>query len=221
MKFARAIISLMKWINRQNSVDLYIYPETTHVFELVKKIRMETEIQMSTGEAVQVFFAAKSANKIQGDFAEVGVFQGGTAKLICEAKGDRPLHLFDTFEGLPSPTEHDDTVFHRGMFAGALEQVKETLADYPNLNFYKGLFPATAKTLEKNKFAFAHLDVDLYESTYACLKFFHPRMTKGGVILVHDYNFSAGVKKAVDIFLHDEPETVLPLAETQCVIIKV
>ena len=38
--------------------------------------------------------------------AEVGVYQGVSAKLICEAKGDKELHLFDTFEGLPDPERH-------------------------------------------------------------------------------------------------------------------
>ena len=39
--------------------------------------------------------------------AEVGVYQGVSAKLICEAKGDKELHVFDTFEGLPDKSGTD------------------------------------------------------------------------------------------------------------------
>ncbi len=45
--------------------------------------------------------------KIKGELAEVGVYKGGSAKLICEAKGNSILHLFDTFEGLPNVGEND------------------------------------------------------------------------------------------------------------------
>ena len=48
--------------------------------------------------------AAKITGKVTGDIAEVGVYKGGSAKIICSAKGDRHLHLFDTFAAFPGWT---------------------------------------------------------------------------------------------------------------------
>ena len=41
--------------------------------------------------------AVKATRKLSGDIAEVGVYRGGSAMIICEAKGNKKLHLFDTF----------------------------------------------------------------------------------------------------------------------------
>lgn len=44
--------------------------------------------------------------------------------------------------------------------------------------------------------------MDLYQPTIEGLKFFYPRMSSGGIILVHDYNNVRwpGVSKAVNEF---------------------
>ena len=41
-----------------------------------------------------------ATKNLQGDIAEVGVYKGGTARLICEVKGKRNLYLFDTIPNL-------------------------------------------------------------------------------------------------------------------------
>jgi hypothetical protein len=71
--------------------------------DLIMEIKTETEMLLSDWEAFQIFRAVKQTSKINGDIAEVGVYRGGSSKLICEAKGNKRLHLFDTFEGLPAP----------------------------------------------------------------------------------------------------------------------
>ena len=64
-----------------------------------------------------------------------------------------------------------------------------------------------------------HLDVDLYESTLNCLKFFYPRLIKGGVLISHDYQSSEGVRKAFkDYFDADKP--IFQINERQCMVIK-
>ena len=61
-----------------------------------------------------------------------------------------------------------------------------------------GLFPASAEGTEE-RFALVSLDVDLEESTLAGLRWFLPRMSPGGYLLLHDYNSPAlpGVKAAL------------------------
>lgn len=167
---------------------------------------------------------AQLATRLDGDFAEFGVYRGGSAKLIAILKGDKRLHLFDTFSGLPEvridvdihrTSDFDDT---------SLQSVQRYLSNYSNILFYPGFFPESAKELAQSptRFAFVHLDVDIYESTKSGLEFFYPRMVPGGLILSHDYrNLGCpGVRKAFDEFFRDKPEMVIELWKTQCVVIK-
>ncbi len=192
------------------------------VVGLIRKVRRERRSLLTGFEAWNVFALARSLNNLPGEMAEVGVYAGASAKLICEARGDKPLHLFDTFEGLPSAADQDRGVYDGkpGMYACSLESVRCYLQSYPNVNFHKGLFPDTAGPIEDRKFAFVHFDVDLYESTLACLKFFYPRMTPGGIMLSHDYSLLAGVRQAFTEFLQDTPEKLVELPTTQCMVIK-
>lgn len=163
----------------------------------------------------------EKVKKIEGDIAEVGVYKGGSAKLICQIT-NKPIYLFDTFEGLPDVGEHDSPIlFHKGDYRGSLESVKEYLKGYPNLHFCKGLFPDTGEIVKNKKFSFVHLDVDLYKSTVDSLEFFYPRMSKGGVILSHDYPTTKGVKKAFDEFFKDKLEIINePFGTKEALVIK-
>ena len=62
----------------------------------------------------------------------------------------------------------------------------------------------------------------MYQSTLDALKFFWPRMVKGGRIISHDYNANniAGIKKAFREFFNDSPEKIIEIADTQSMIIK-
>lgn len=142
--------------------------------------------------------------------------------MICEAKGDRDLHLFDTFEGLPQSDDKDDKqLFRKGQYEANYEEVKQYLAGYANVHIYKGYFPNTAAPINDKFFSFVSLDVDLYESTKKALDFFYSRMSKGGIILSHDYQGAKGVKKAFQEFMKDKPEPIVEIAGNQCLIIKI
>jgi O-methyltransferase len=190
------------------------------VVRLLRQTRRERRSLLTAYEAHTVYSLAKSYAHLPGDMAEVGVFQGASAKLFCEVKGQKPLHLFDTFEGLPKACEHDGPVHAAKQYACTLDSVRSYLAAYPNVHFYKGRFPDTAGPLTDKTFSFVHFDVDLYESTLACLEFFYPRMMIGGVMLSHDYSLLAGVRKAVDEFLAERSERPIELPSTQCMIVK-
>jgi hypothetical protein len=188
--------------------------------QLLRRVRRERVSLQTAYEAYMVYSIAKAYSQQPGEIAEVGVFQGASARMICEVKGDKPLHLFDTFEGLPTAASQDGKVHAPKQYPCSLESVRAYLNDYPNVHFYKGEFPATTVDLKETKFCFVHLDVDLYASTLSCLKYFYPRMTPGGVILSHDYSILAGVKQAFEEFLADKPERPIELPSTQCMLIK-
>lgn len=216
--FGKSVQYWLSNINRQ--VLHYNSNEKLEFFRLIKQIRAENKLLLETNEAFQLYQAVKSTTKITGDIAEVGAYLGGSAKIICTAKGDRTLHLFDTFEGLPEMSVWDRSPhFHQGQFVSSVDFVKHYLKEFSSVNLYKGLFPATSVPVENCTFSMVHLDVDLYEATAAGLMFFYPRMNKGGIIISHDYD-EPGVKKAVDDFFEDKPEYVLEISGCQCMIVK-
>ena len=177
---------------------------------------------LSNDEAYQVYMLAQKTAKIPGDIAEVGVYRGGSAKLIAEVKGDKSLYLFDTFEGLPALSKNDNPEhFHESQFPSSFEEVKNLFNTYSNVHLYKGLFPQTAGPIKDKRFSFVNLDTDLYESTKDCLEFFYPRMNRGGILLSHDYPKAIGVKRAFDEFFENKPEIVLPaVSRQQCFVVK-
>ena len=200
----------------------HLDPEKIRAMSLIKKIKSETEMLLLDQEAYLIYEMVRKTEKIKGDLAEVGVYKGASAKLIREAS-KKDLHLFDTFEGLPGLNRKDDPKkFQKGDFSASIESVKSYLKGYPNIRFYKGLFPSTAEPVRNKKFSFAHLDVDVYDSTLNCLKWFYPRLSKGGVIISHDYLSSKGVGKAFDEFFADKPEIIIqPFVTGQCLVVKV
>jgi O-methyltransferase len=178
---------------------------------------------MSLREMINLYNLIKKTLQIDGDIAEVGVFKGGSAKIICEVKENKKLHLFDTFKGLPPTNSRYDTLTEGIMHETSLEQVKNYLSGYKNVYFYQGIFPDTAKKLTNTQFSFVNLDVDIYESTKKSLEFFYPRLNKGGIILTHDYNdvLTPGVKIAFNDFFTSKPEQIIELWDTQAMIIKI
>lgn len=190
------------------------YRKEVQVVELIRQIWKESDLSVTAGEAFLVHSLAQRQRQVTGAMAEVGVYRGGTAKLICEAKGDVALHLFDTFAGLPSPEQEDEGFFTEGWYAGRLEEVKAYLAGYDNVHFYAGDFPGTATGVEGTRFSFVHLDVDLYRSMKEGLAFFYPRLVPGGVILGHDYQLP-GVRLAVDEYFDGVGERAIELANSQ------
>ena len=219
-------IFILDKIYKNNMVLLnYNYPERRRIFEIVKRRKSRN---MRANEAYQIYVLVRDlCKKYKGDLAEVGVFKGDSAMMISEAKGSNNLYLFDTFEGLPNISEKDKpsdkwrSDFVKSEFSDtSLEEVKRYLSKYPNVHIYKGIFPKqNSEIVKKKKFMFIHLDVDLYSSTYECLKFFYPRMKKGGIILTHDYSTSEGVKKAFDEFFKNKKEVVIELASSQGLVI--
>jgi O-methyltransferase len=190
------------------------------IFEL--KYKRCSHLLMTFREMINIFRMIKKTENLNGDIAEVGVFRGGSAAIMAHFKGNRHLHLFDTFEGLPDVNKDKD-LLAKGEMSNAPEQlVRDLLKDYQNWHIYKGIFPGTSEPIKNKVFSFVHLDVDLYEGTLFSLQFFYPRMQKGGIILVHDYSdlLTPGVKDALKEFFADKSESIIEIWDTHAGIVK-
>ena len=221
---SKEIRKILTYFSTKFQYTLLSFHKEKKVADLMKRIKNEVCFAMPPYEVYMIYSITRSQRELDGDMAEVGVYQGGSAKIICEVKRNRKLFLFDTFKGLPELSDID-TLFvknlvQRNQFNDtSLEAVKDYLSSYENVQIIKGEFPKTADSIGDSKFSFVHLDVDLYRSPIECLEFFYPRLVKGGIILVHDY-FADGIQKAFKEFLQSNKIQLIELTGSQCMIIK-
>ncbi|MEN8225201.1 MAG: TylF/MycF/NovP-related O-methyltransferase [Bacteroidota bacterium] len=165
---------------------------------------------------------------IEGSLAELGVYKGDTARIMHLCAPERDLHLFDTFKGFPA----DDLQNETGKAAGyttqhfadtSIEKVKSRIGAHQNIIYHNGYFPETTHNCQHEAFALVSMDADLHNPTKAGLEFFYPRLSEGGVILIHDYNSDwPELVKATDDFCAGIPETRTPVpdADSTVMIIK-
>ena len=146
---------------------------------------------------------------IPGDFAELGVWRGNSAAILADfaTKSNRRLYLFDTFSGFDERDLVDTDQVHKKGFADtSIDYVRETVGHPGSTAYLQGFFPDTlTEEVRQATFALVHIDCDLYLPMKSALEFFYPRLSKGGMMLVHDYDSGNwdGATLAVDEFCAD------------------
>jgi O-methyltransferase len=200
------------------------------IFHRVKPYTMTSpERIISLCEAVRYV----SAGRIEGAIVECGVWRGGSsmaAALMLADLGDtdRELYLFDTFEGMSQPGEHDrrarDAAGASKLLAASsreakvwayspLEEVRANLCStaYPmdRVRFVQGKVEHTIPSQGPQKIALLRLDTDWYESTQHELEHLFPRLAVGGVLIIDDYGAWEGARRAVDEFIAAHNVTIL------------
>ena len=161
--------------------------------------------------------------KIKGDFVECGVWRGGNSiialKIINKLKDNKNIWMYDTFEGMTKPSEHDyenntgkNAIIeykqnqrddHSNWCYASLEDVKENINNLKSsskINFIKGDIIETLKNDNNipDAISVLRLDTDWYESTKKELEILYPKLSVGGVLIIDDYGHWGGCKKAVD-----------------------
>ena len=159
---------------------------------------------------------------LEGNVAEAGVYRGDFARLINLYFPEKKLYLFDTFEGFDGKDlkgmadERFESAHQDSRFEETSEQfVFNRMPIKNNVEIHKGFFPASAEGID-DRFCFVSLDMDIYPSTIEGLKWFWPRMVKGGYIMVHDYNNynMTGCRDAVNEFCETAGVVFVPIADT-------
>jgi hypothetical protein len=165
--------------------------------------------------ALQQLISTVLTNNIPGDFAECGCWKGLSAYITCKmiresSQIPRKFHIFDSFEGGLSEKTSEDrgarTIARdlekdeKNYFSSTMEQLKQALSEFDFYTLNKGWIPERFPDYEEHQFAFANIDVDLYEPTRDSFEFFFPRLSSGGIIYCDDYNasFFPGAKRAID-----------------------
>lgn len=150
-------------------------------------------------------------NRIPGDIAECGCFLGGMGifmALLRDHLGMRKkIHLFDSFEGFP-PGEEDVThgeVAKSVKFVNILEDVKDnfrqTMSDVHDVEFIEGFVEKTLPETTVENLCLVRLDTDFYNSTKVEFVHLYPRLVRGGVLIIDDYGWFEGSRRATDEYL--------------------
>lgn len=216
-------------VSRQYGADLS--PET------VETIRFVRPFTMTTVERIEAVISATRyvvENGIEGDFVESGVWMGGSvmaaARTLVElGSTDRDLYLYDTYEGLPPPGVQDaiigsdksaEEIFaaknaksgDKPFLEAPIEIVRANLqrTGYPmdRVHLVKGLVEDTIPHTAPERIALLRLDTDWYSSTKVEMDTLFPRLTAGGILIVDDYGYLEGPRKAVDEHLATYPRPV-------------
>jgi hypothetical protein len=174
----------------------------------------------SQDEAQVIIAALAEVRELPGAVVEMGVAQGCTSALIANEIRDETtvLHLFDSFQGLPAPSERDvlkDDIFKLGSMAAYQSQMavaqKHVESKLRAIGFSRGRVEIHAGLVENtlrnwdllpSLVKFAYVDLDFYEGTKRALEFLDCACRPGAIVVVDDYDyFSTGVKTAADEFI--------------------
>jgi O-methyltransferase len=168
-----------------------------------------------------------------GMYVECGVAAGAQIIAMAAGAPNKTIYAFDSFEGIPLPSNKDDQMpgikflskEEQSKLPNPGEQVLESsgatavsMEDFSkhlyasgintkNIVTVPGWFEDTAKEFSTynviNKIAILRLDGDLYNSTYVCLKYFYPKVIKGGLVIIDDWALLGCQRAVLDYFSED------------------
>ncbi|CAM5400959.1 hypothetical protein AFEL58S_02034 [Afipia felis] len=220
---------LLKYLSARGDVEMD--GEPAWISEIITKVQPFT---MTSAERIAALCHAAeyvSKNRIAGDFVECGVWRGGStmaAAITLMRLNDtsRSLYLFDTFEGMTPPTEHDvehssgdpaDLLLKQHAkddliwAISPIDEVRSNLKStgYPKLHFRKGRVEDTIPSEAPDQISILRLDTDWYESTKHELNYLYNRLSVGGVLIIDDYGHWDGARRAVDEFIENSGHRIL------------
>lgn len=214
----KVIVSVL---NKEAAEEIYCQIEAKGIDKSnvlnINKLRELFDFRLST---LRLLAAEINERNIQGSIAELGVYKGYLTRELNILFKERRLYLFDTFEGFDERDLECEKMCRNSKALNSdfsdtsIDQVKGVLLYPEKAIFCKGYFPDTAANID-DKFALVSLDPDLYLPTLNGLRYFYPRLNKGGYILIHDYNSTQfpNVKKAVNEFSREADIKIVPLSD--------
>lgn len=172
-------------------------------------------IAYSSKETLQFSYdmAVRFKDRLDCCFVECGVAAGAQVIAMRAGAPSKNIHVFDSFQGIPLPSNRDDqmpgikmlTEYERsslpdpgkqelvttGATAVSVESFKEHMVnsgvglDY--IVIHEGWFEETVRESDTGPIGILRLDGDLYNSTFVCLQYLFDRVVHGGVIIIDDY----------------------------------
>lgn len=203
--------------------------------EIYEKTKSYT---MTSAERMYALYLAVEytvRRKIPGDMIECGVWKGGSAMIIALTlmrlgEKNKKIFLYDTYEGMGEPSNMDVRAFDNKpgyeiwkkfynaskkekWLAAELDKVKKNMLStgYPekNIIYVKGDVKKTIPETVPQKVSLLRLDTDWHDSTLHELNHLFPRLSSGGVIIIDDYGYWKGARRAVDDYFKERNDKIL------------
>ncbi|WP_239651676.1 TylF/MycF/NovP-related O-methyltransferase [Neosynechococcus sphagnicola] len=171
---------------------------------------------------------------ISGSIVECGVWRGGSMMAVAytlKTLNDctRELFLYDTFEGMSTPTskdvdingyhakslleqsnkKHSDSVWCIATLEEVSQALRQTLYPERLVKLVKGKVEDSIPRNIPERISLLRLDTDWYESTLHELTHLYPRLAQGGVLIIDDYGHWRGCRKAVDEYFESTKQNIL------------
>jgi hypothetical protein len=190
-----------------------------NALEYAKKIAFS-----STETLLFTHSCAQAMKDKEGDYVECGVAAGAQIIAMACAAPNKTVHAFDSFEGIPLPSNRDDQMpgikmltedeikklpnageqklKTTGATSFSVEQFRKNIAvlKYSNIEIHKGWFEETMPNNTIDKISILRLDGDLYNSTMVCLKYLFPKVIKGGYVIIDDWELLGCRNACIEYF---------------------
>ena len=147
---------------------------------------------------------------VQGAYVELGFGSGTSANIFIDLLlsgkiPNRPIRIFDSFKGLPTPSDKDlsfDDTLQKGKFSKPVQPALDLRFDIPKTDYrvIKGYVEDTVPLYEGLPIGILNLDLSTYSSTKICLQHLYKHLIKFGTLLIPSYIDNIGVKTAVNEF---------------------
>lgn len=155
---------------------------------------------------------------VPGDIVECGVFFGGSIMLAAhtmhrnDPTGDRRVVAIDTFNGFVRRTDHDidfqgkevcqPSKREHDFYDAAHANIRSVPCDQSRVEVVRGdVFEVLEPTIKDRQIAVLRLDTDTYDTTRHELEVAWDRVSTGGIVIIDDYGWCLGARKATDDFL--------------------
>lgn len=183
--------------------------DTLHRQQMLSAVEPFTMVGPERLEALYAVAETLEAQGIEGDIVHCGVCNGGSAAVAahCVQPGsNRTVWLFDSFQGLPEPTDLDGSNAPAmvGQCKGNVASVQLVFSmlgiDMSSVNIIPGWIEQTLHTVSLDRIALLSIDVDWYEPIKLCLEKFYDSVHENGFIYIDDYGHWPGAKLATEEF---------------------
>jgi hypothetical protein len=180
-------------------------------------------------------YCTEHATKVEGDFVECGVGKGIMSTIICNYLNfnniKKNFFLIDTFHGIPIKENLNKNELKTAELLNKIhfnnnyyDHIVNNFKNFPNVKIVQGEIPAILKNLHINKISFLHLDMNNGYAEIESIKFFFPKISIGGLILLDDYSYDEmfrDLKNCWDEYAKENNLSILTLPTGQGLIIKI
>ena len=166
----------------------------------------------------------KKTLKVPGDIVECGVFKGVSFMFwlkclkIFSPNSNKKVIGLDMFSGFPnslnkiekkSAKKYVKKSEFKGLDPNKLRKLASKISKENKFELIKGDVSKTAKKYIANNYGFKvsllHLDLDTYKGTKSALKYFYPKISRCGIIILDEYASRGwGETQAVDEFIKEK-----------------